>query len=267
MKTIFYILSIVVIGAAGYFALDNSKKIQAQIDLFAATQGTKRSVEANITKTEKDLEDTTAALDEAKTNFNNLTASLDNEKAKESAHRKAIEKYEAETEDLNIKLAKLAEIEEQIKAKIGNIPWDQIPPEIERLQQERKEKSTRLDGLNTIIAKLTEDIASKRAEHGRQVGDLAEIRRRIGLNSVVGAITFVDSTWGFVVVNLGSNNSNITTDSELLVTRAGRYLGRLEPNSVEANQSICDLEARSLTPGVRIQPGDKVTIADSAGAR
>ena len=47
----------------------------------------------------------------------------------------------------------------------------------------------------------------------------------------------------------------------------GRLLGRLTPNSVEASQTVCDLNARDLNPGVRIQPGDQVTLADSSSGQ
>ena len=64
--------------------------------------------------------------------------------------------------------------------------------------------------------------------------------------------------------NLGTNNSNVTPQSKLLITRNGRLLGRLTPNSVEANQTVCDLNARDINRGVRIQPGDQVTLAESS---
>ena len=135
------------------------------------------------------------------------------------------------------------------------------------LQEQRKEKGKRHEDLVTIVDELNKDITKKREEHGQQTTSLAEMRRKIALNSKVGAVTVVDSTWGFVVVNLGTNNSNITSESKLLITRGGRLLGTLRPESVERAQTVCDLNARDINPGVRIQPGDRVTLADPAAGR
>ena len=51
-KSIFYILSILVIGGAGFFSWQNSIKVQGEIDLYESTRDTKQSVEATIEKTE-----------------------------------------------------------------------------------------------------------------------------------------------------------------------------------------------------------------------
>ncbi len=154
---------------------------------------------------------------------------------------------------------------EEIKAKIGDIEWSEVPDKITELQEERKSQGTRLDELIMITTKLTKEVSDKRAENTRQNGRLADIRKKIALNSKVGAITTVDSTWGFVIVNLGANNSNVTPQSKLLVSRNGTLLGSLKPTSVEATQTVCDLNARDLKSGVRIQPGDRVTLAESVG--
>ncbi len=72
MKTIFYILSILVIGAAAYFSWDNSNKIQGEIDLFESTRAVKTTTEASIKKQEGILKNTKEELDTAQ----NLNAEL-----------------------------------------------------------------------------------------------------------------------------------------------------------------------------------------------
>ncbi len=267
MKTIFYILSVLVIGAAGYFAWDNSQKVQEQIDLYESTRATKRRVEATIEKTEKDLANTEDALKTAKELNSSLIATKENEIAKEISMKKSIEKFDAEIEESDKQLAQFAEIKAKIDEKLEGIdvPWAEIPAKIKELQEERKRKGDDLDQLIKLTGKLTAEVKEKRAENSRQSGRLAGIRKKIRLNAKVGSITTVDSTWGFVLVNLGTNNSNITPRSKLLVMRNGRLLGTLKPNKVELSQTICDLNARDLRPGVRIQPGDQVTLADSVG--
>ena len=104
------------------------------------------------------------------------------------------------------------------------VPWAQVPSEIKRLQELRKKKGDDLDLLNEHIAKLTKDVADKRASNARESDRLGKIRTKIARNAKVGAITKVDSTWGFVIINLGTNNSNVTPQSKLLITRNGRLL-------------------------------------------
>jgi len=266
MKTIFYILSVLVIGAAAYFSWDNSNKVQAEIDLFKTTRAEKRTTEGTIEDQEKVLADTKQALETAQNLNAELIAEMENMKSREVSYNKSKEAAQVKIDEADARLGQLAEIKAKIdKALEGvDIAWPQIPSEIKRLQELRKKKGDDLDLLNEHIAKLTKDVADKRASNARESDRLSKIRVKIARNAKVGAITSVNSTWGFVIVNLGTNNSNVTAQSKLLVTRNGRLLGRLTPNSVEASQTVCDLNARDVNPGVRIQPGDQVTLADSS---
>jgi len=269
MKTIFYILSVLVIGVAAYFSWDNSNKVQAEIDLFEEKRGVKTKTEASIKKQEGILKDTEQQLDTAQNLNAELIQSMDNMKSREVSYNKSKEAEQVKIDEADARLGQLAEIKAKIdKALEGvDIAWPQIPSEIKRLQELRKKKGDDLDLLNEHIAKLTKDVADKRASNARESDRLSKIRTKIARNAKVGAITSVNSTWGFVIVNLGTNNSNVTDQSKLLVTRNGRLLGRLTPNSVEASQTVCDLNARDVNPGVRIQPGDQVTLADSSAGQ
>jgi len=269
MKTIFYILSVLVIGVAAYFSWDNSNKVQAEIDLFKEKRGVKTKTEASIKKQEGILKDTEQQLDTAQNLNAELIAQMENMKSREVSYNKSKEAEQVKIDEADARLGQLAEIKAKIdKALEGvDIAWPQIPSEIKRLQELRKKKGDDLDLLNAHIAKLTKDVADKRASNARESDRLSKIRTKIARNAKVGAITSVNSTWGFVIVNLGTNNSNVTAQSKLLVTRNGRLLGRLTPNSVEASQTVCDLNARDVNPGVRIQPGDQVTLAESSAGQ
>lgn len=269
MKPIFYILSLLVTAAAAYFSYDNSKKLEAEIKLFEERRGTKNNVEKTEDSTQETLDETEVTLETAQDKNAELIADMENMKSREGSMNKAKEKAQVAIDEAEARLADFAqvkaEIDEQLKGV--NVAWAQIPAEIKRLQEVRKKKGDDLDLLNEFIAKLTKDVADKRASNTRESDRLSKIRTKIARNAKVGAITSVNSTWGFVIVNLGTNNSNVTPQSKLLVTRNGRLLGRLTPNSVEASQTVCDLNARDINPGVRIQPGDQVTLADSSSGQ
>lgn len=266
MKTIFYILSILVIGGAAYLSYDNSNKLQNEIDTFVEKSDTKKRVEATIKTTENTLKETQDSLEQAKVKNATLIAEMEEMQSDERNMNRATEEAQVKIDEADARLAQLAEIKAKIDEALKGVPvpWAQVPAEIKRLQELRKKKSDDLDLLNEHIAKLTKDVAEKRANNARESDRLTKIRTKIARNAKVGAITKVDSTWGFVIINLGTNNSNVTPQSKLLITRNGRLLGRLTPNSVEANQTVCDLNARDINPGVRIQPGDQVTLAESS---
>ena len=269
IKNIFYGLSVLVAGAAAYWSFDNKGKLEAQISLFEETRNTKISVEKTEKKTEETLTETETTLEAAEQKNAELIADMENMKSRESSMNKSKEEAQVKIDEAEARLADFAkvkaEIDEQLKGV--NVAWAQIPAEIKRQQEVRKKRGDDLDLLNEHIAKLTKDVADKRASNTRESDRLSKIRTKIARNAKVGAITSVNSTWGFVIVNLGTNNSNVTPQSKLLVTRNGRLLGRLTPNSVEASQTVCDLNARDINPGVRIQPGDQVTLADSSSGQ
>jgi len=269
MKTIFYILSVLVIGVAAYFSWDNSNKVEAEIDLFESTSEVKSTTEDDIDEQEGILKNTKQELETAQNLNAELIQGMDNMKSREVSYNKSKEAEQVKIDEADARLGQLAEIKAKIdKALEGvDIAWPQIPSEIKRLQELRKKKGDDLDLLNEHIAKLTKDVADKRASNARESDRLSKIRTKIARNAKVGAITSVNSTWGFVIVNLGTNNSNVTAQSKLLVTRNGRLLGRLTPNSVEASQTVCDLNARDVNPGVRIQPGDQVTLAEASAGQ
>ena len=269
MKPIFYILSVLVTAAAAYYSYDNSQKLSAEILLFQETRTTKNTVEKTEDDTQDTLTETEATLETAQQKNAELIADMENMKSRESSMNKSKEEAQVKIDEAEARLADFAkvkaEIDEQLKGV--NVAWAQIPAEIKRQQEVRKKRGDDLDLLNEHIAKLTKDVADKRASNTRESDRLSKIRTKIARNAKVGAITSVNSTWGFVIVNLGTNNSNVTPQSKLLVTRNGRLLGRLTPNSVEASQTVCDLNARDINPGVRIQPGDQVTLADSSSGQ
>ena len=268
-KKILYALSVLLAGAAAYYSFDNKAKLEGEISLFKETRIKKDAVEDKEKETKKTLTETEATLEEAEKQNATLIQEMDNMKARERSENKSKEEAQVKIDEAEARLANFAkvkaEIDEQLKGV--NVPWAQIPAEIKRQQEVRKKKGDDLDLLNEHIAKLTKDVADKRASNTRESDRLSKIRTKIARNAKVGAITSVNSTWGFVIVNLGTNNSNVTPQSKLLVTRNGRLLGRLTPNSVEASQTVCDLNARDINPGVRIQPGDQVTLADSSSGQ
>lgn len=267
MKAIFYVLSILVIGAAAYFAFDNKSKLEAEMAKYEELNTKRTNVAATIKKTEGTLDDTEKALSNAKDKNEELKSTKDNEEAKERSLRASLEKVETRIEEAEAALAEFDEAQKKIEEALKgvNVPFDQIESKIAELEDERKDQQKKFDELLVLEEKLTTTVAANREEIGNLVSRLDGIRQRLARNGIAGTVTSVDPVWGFVIINLGAENSNITPESDLLVTRSGRLLGKLKVTSLEPTQTICDLDLKALRPGQRVQPGDKVILGTTVG--
>ncbi|NNC90158.1 MAG: hypothetical protein HKN82_17005 [Akkermansiaceae bacterium] len=266
IKSVFYIISILVILAAAYLAFDNHAKMKEEIGKYDQVHATNTNVSASKTSREKEIEPLEGELSDAKTKNAELISTKENEVARERSLRQSLQEYETAIEEVDAQIAEFEEVKKKVEQMMGGlqVPFDQIPSEIQKLEDERKRLQDDLEQLEKLENKLMREVADNREENSRLSGRLNSIRTTIARNAAQGRVIAVDPNWGFVIVNLGDNNSNVTEQSDLLVSRGGRFLGRLAVASLEPNQTICDLDLKSLKPGVRIQPGDRVTIAEAA---
>lgn len=269
MKPILYVLSILVIGASAYFAYDNKTKLEAEIARAKELTTQRTNVAATIKKTEDDIDGLTrkpdGTLTKAEVLNSELKATKGNEEAKEDGLRRSLEKVKTRIEEADAALAKFEEAQKEVEAALEglDVPFNEIESKIEELETDRRNKQKKFDELLVLEEKLRNSVKGNREEISRLVARMDEIRERLGRNSIAGTVTAVDPVWGFVIINLGAENSNITPESDLLVSRSGKLLGKLSVTSLEPTQTICDLDLKALRPGQRVQPGDKVILADT----
>lgn len=267
MKTIFYILSVLIILASAYFAFENKNKLDKQIAIFNDQRATNVIVGASTAKTQTSLDDTNAALVTAKSERAKAAARKESETSKAENLAKTIDRYKGEIEGYDAELAKFDAIEKKVAELMKGQPitFEQIPAELEKLENKRKGLQKEFEELEVTIAGLEKNVATNREEISRQTDRLVVMRKRIARNAQQGRITSVDPVWGFVIVNLGSKNSNVDAESDLLVYRNNVFLGRLNIQSIEPNQTISDVDLKNLRPGQRLLPGDTVILAKSVG--
>ena len=84
---------------------------------------------------------------------------------------------------------------------------------------------------------------------------------RIGRNAMEAVVTAVNQDWGFLVIGAGSN-SGFSPQTSMLVMRDGRLIARVRPSSIEPNQTIAEIDFKSMPRG-RIQPGDRVMLSQA----
>jgi predicted RNase H-like nuclease (RuvC/YqgF family) len=129
-------------------------------------------------------------------------------------------------------------------------------------------KGSSPDEVMANIDKLNSQVAADNAEQkilqdqlqaaNKQVADL-----KVAVNAsktgtmapgISGRVTFVNTTWNFVVLNVGLSNG-IVPNGELIVYRGRTFIGKVKVTSAEDNTAVAD-----ILPGAKadIQVGDDV---------
>ena len=138
---------------------------------------------------------------------------------------------------------------------------EDIEQHLAKMKQTKENRESRVDELDLLISKREESIDKNTAELARQVAREEARQLKINRGAIEAVITGVQQDWGFIIIGAGSNQG-FTPTSTLLVKRDGRMIGKVRPSSIEPTQTIAEIIFPSLTPGVRIQPGDKVIFDD-----
>lgn len=77
-----------------------------------------------------------------------------------------------------------------------------------------------------------------------------------------GQVLAVNQGWNFLVLNIGNRNG-VTKNTEMLITRDDRLIGKARITSVEPSSSIADIVTNSVPRGMSVQPGDRIVFADA----
>ncbi len=263
MKSLFYILSFITIGAGAWFAYDNKNNLVEQQTITKETLDNKNRVKATIRKQEAIRDDLNEQISKAKDDIADTEAQLEAAKVKEGRHNNTIASLESQQRDIEAELAKfeelLARVEEALRGQnISSI--EEVPEKIEELRTESLEKLDNLQSLELVNEGLTKKVARETDQKNTAEGRLADIRTNVRRNSMEARITSVNSSWGFVIINAGSDNSNIASNTELVVKRGSQNLGTLKAATVSPNQTICDIDA-DLAYSLR--PGDRVILKEA----
>jgi len=284
MKTVFYILALLVTAGAAYFSWDVNKKFQEEYALINSAYvdtdtGKKFDVglvglndrhEATIKKTEDELKSEKEQLEAAKKELAERNAAIEVAQSNERTLQRTVGETEATLEEQQVKLDDLADAikraEEVVKTlanELGGVVevnLENLPDVIQQLKQKKQALTDSNEELTELSAAADKNLAKNREEMARLVDRKSKRDSEIGRNSMEATVTAVNYEWGFVVVGAGSR-SGFTPQTTVLVKRDGRVLGQLNPSSIEPNQTIFEIDFDSMAPGVRIRPGDRVLLS------
>jgi predicted RNase H-like nuclease (RuvC/YqgF family) len=147
--------------------------------------------------------------------------------------------------DMAAKDTRISELESKI-----NAATQQTSNPSEELKRQLEEKDILASSLS---AKLKEQDSQLAALKERE----AQRRSKSMRNGLEGKILAVNSSWNFVVINLGDRNG-VVNNAELLIKRGSQLIGKVRITSVEPSTSVADIVVNSVRSGLSIQPGDQV---------
>lgn len=254
MGKILVIASVVIsLATAGLGFVNKSALGQAKQEL-ADTQAAKQTADTKVAAAEKSLkeksdqlttataekEQAIAAASQAKADLDKANSSLSEATSKATAAETQVAQLTTENTDLKNKIA-------EMPASGGTAPA--ADPNAELL--------TRIQEQETLIAKLQSELDGSKSAI-KQYADVEKARQTQQLKKgTEGRILAVNPAWNFVVLNLG-DKQGVANNTELLVKRGTRYLGKVRITSVEPSTSIADIVANSMPQGTTITPGDNV---------
>lgn len=265
MKNFFFIIAILLSLGGAYFAYDNTNKLKAAQAETVETAQMKNIILANLSKAGEDLNDVKGELKNTNIAISDATASTDTAKSNEVALQRTLTKQRESLLSIKEQIAGHNELLEQVELALLDIEVESIediPTKVEDLQKSLIDKEAELDDVSLINEKLSEKITKDTESKNSANERLSKIKSNISSNAMTATVTSVNTEWGFVVVNRGAANSPITEETELLVQRSGRYVGKLKVATLESNQAICDIDLKNFKGGSLPRPGDRVILRD-----
>lgn len=264
MKAILYVVALLVAGGACYFSLEEARKFEVVQKTRLDTIKTHKEVSANADVKEKELKDERKVLAASKEARDVLTQSIEVLKSTASILERDLAEVNNTLDGQKEEFAELEKTMQEVTAILkelgGDVNLDNLHEKIEQIEEDKKARVVKLDELQKIMEDKQKLLANTRAELDRLNKRDMERSARIGRNSMESMITAVNQDWGFLVIGAGSN-SGFTPQTSLIVQRDGRMIGRIVPSAIGPTQTIAEIDFKSLSPGVRLQRGDRVMLA------
>lgn len=257
---IIFVLGLLAMGGAGYFAFNNHQKFDdvrdakdANIAKIKGIKGKIANDDELILELHKQITTTEGERDENRERFESNTRQI-------TANKATVNDLDSQVEQTQGQIT-------AIETEVDTVLKDGTPEEFQaKVEDLKKSVNDKEEELNTLEKEI--DLANGIIADNRQTISNFESRQRdraklIARNALDARVTSVNNDWGFVVINAGENRG-VTADSALLVRRGDKIMGKLKISSVEPSITIADIEQSSVPSGGRILPGDKIILAKPA---
>ena len=267
MKAIFYVLALLVTGGAAYFSYDNFSKFENQKKIKETATADNEVMSKKGEKQQEQLDAEKVLLDTASKDKADAEASIENLVAKEKTLRRDLGELEGTLEEQKAKFAELekarAELQGLLKQAGDDVTLDNLAEKVQAMEDDKLAKTKKLGELESLVEAAKKAVESNQAEIGRLADRSASRDSRIRRNAMESVVSAVNDDWGFVIIGAGSS-TGFTPQTKLLVKRDGRLIAEVKPSSIEPSQTIAEIDLETVAPGARIQPGDRVILANPA---
>ncbi len=259
MKSLFYLLSVVAIGAAGFFGWTAKENYTQQLsdrdDLITKNRQLSESIAEKEDEKGKATDARALALDEEAEKKAGLEAAA----SKEKEIRRTLDEYQSQLEEVVAEEATVDAGIQKVKDLFPDIELDEVAGKVKAMEENEKKLISELEDLELFKTKLTEEVARNGADLVRVEGKVAESISNIKGNTFQATVTAVDSRWDFVIIGAGEK-SGLTPDTKLLVVRGGKLVGKLSIHQLEANRAVADIDPGSVKLGSSLRRGDQVIL-------
>lgn len=259
MKSLFYILSVLAIGAAGFFGWTAKANYTQQVEDRITLVKANKELSINITDKEKEQGEATDALALALKEESEGKIGLETAVSNETVLKRTLAEFANELEVVVAEEAEADEAIEAIKKLFPGIELDQVTEKFNEMEDQKKKLTAEVGKLEDFKIRLKEDVAKNGVDIVRVEGKVEESVNNVRGNTFQASITAVDNDWDFVIIGAGEK-SGITADSDLLVVRSGRLMGKLSIYKLEANRAVADIVPGSVKVGSTLQRGDQVIL-------
>lgn len=264
MKAIVHVVAILVLLGAAYFTLEHRRKFVELEEVRLKTISDNKRISANAEATETELKKAKEELAAAEQKREELAQGLASLQSTGTTLQREAGELDTTLKSQEEQFAELNKTRDEVAAILKDLGQDitleNLPDKIKEIDEDLKAKKVKLDELETLSGSADKALAATRAEIDRLVKREIDRNTRIGRNAMEAVVTAVNQDWGFLVIGAGSN-SGFTPQTDLLVQRGGRLVGRVKPSAIEPTQTIAEIDFSSIGSGVRLQPGDRVILA------
>ncbi len=120
-----------------------------------------------------------------------------------------------------------------------------------------EELKKQLEEKDILITRLQANLRDQESQLKALKEREAQRRSKLMRAGLEGRILAVNSSWNFVVLNLGDRNG-VVNNAEMLIKRKSQLIGKVRITTVEPSTSIADIVVNSVRGGLSVQPGDTV---------
>lgn len=202
------------------------QKVTVANQATAAAQAETATAKTQVTEAQKKLDDLTAQVADATKKQTDLQAQV-----------------QAATDATTKAQAELTRISGVLKNKAP----EEVMTDIDKLNAQVAADNAQQKILQDQLQAQTKMVADlKNALNASKTGTMPP--------GISGKVTFVNTTWNFVVLNVGVSNG-VVPNGELIVYRGRDFIGKVKVTSAEDNTAVAD-----ILPGAKadIQVGDDV---------